>query len=123
MHYSSMPLACAIVAAFVALNVCASEVSAPANGALSQAVYFGDLDLREPAGVETLLKRVRRAAQNVCDPLTSRHFWPQRAKCIDTAMANAIREVDNVALTSRYLAAANAQRRRTERWNSAGVRP
>ena len=123
MRYSSLPRAFAIVAAFVALNVSASEVIASLNGSLTQAVHFGDLDLSTPAGVETLLKRVRRAARNVCTPLTSVHFRPQRAKCIDKAMANAIREVDNIALTTRYLAAENGQRKRTERWNSAGVRP
>lgn len=123
MRYSCVPLAVAVVAAFVALNVSAAEINAPLNGSLTQPVHFGDLDLSTLVGVETLLKRVRRAARNVCSPLTSRHFWPQRAKCIDRAMAAAIREVDNVALTARYLATTNGQRKRTERWNSAGVRP
>ena len=123
MRYSSVPLTFAVVAAFVALNASAAEIATPSNASLSQQVPFGDLDLSKPAGVETLFKRVRRAARNVCSPLTSKYFWPQYAKCIDTATARAIREVDNVALTTRYLAAANGQRKRTERWNSAGVRP
>lgn len=123
MLYSFIPVACAFVAAFAALNVSVAQSITPFNGSFTEAVHFGDLDLSKPAEVEVLLKRVRRAAQNVCDPLTSRHFWPQRSKCIQRAMANAIREVDNTALTARYLAAADGQRKRTERWNSAGVRP
>jgi UrcA family protein len=123
MRYSIIPVACACVAAFAALNVSAAQSMTPFNGSISEPVHFGDLDLSKPAEVEVLLKRVRRAARNVCSPLTSRHFWPQRSKCIERAMANAIREVDNVALTARYLAAGDGQRKRTERWNSAGVRP
>lgn len=123
MRRSSVLLTFAVVAASAALNVSASEVIASFNGPLVQPVHFGDLDLSKPAGVDMLLKRVRRAAQNVCRPLTSVHYWPQRAKCIDRAMAAAIRDVDNVALTARYLATAKGQRKRTERWNSAGVRP
>jgi UrcA family protein len=123
MRYSFVPLACAFVAVFVAVSVSAAQSITPFNGSITQPVHFGDLDLSKPAEVEILFKRVRHAARNVCSPLTSRHLWPQRAKCIDRAMANAIKEVDNLALTTRYLAAAKGQRKRTERWNSAGVRP
>jgi UrcA family protein len=123
MRSSFISVACACVAAFAALHVSAADRTTPFSGSLTEPVHFGDLDLSKPAEVEVLLKRMRRAARNVCSPLTSRHFWQQRSKCIDRAMANAIRDVDNIALTNRYLAAADGQRKRTERWNSAGVRP
>jgi UrcA family protein len=122
---SSTPctLAVIILAASAVLSDSISANAAdPFNRPLSEPVGFGDLDLSKPPEVEELYKRVKRAARNVCRPYSSLHARYMRARCMDAAIARAVRDVGNVALTARHTAA-NAQRSRTERWKSAGVRP
>jgi UrcA family protein len=68
-------------------------------------VKFGDLNLADPVGIETLYKRIERAARQVCDvdaspsdPLHTSHW----RYCYRTAVSNAVRDVNNQKLTAMY---------------------
>jgi UrcA family protein len=80
------------------------------DGVPSIKVYFGDLDLSATAGMDTLSRRIRRAAETVCGSpavvgLNSRLI---HQRCVDRALTNA-------------LAQATTQARQTAATKSAGT--
>ena len=101
-----------VFAAVLALDVAASPVFAqkvaevivrapaplpPGAEVKREVVKFGDLDLRQPAGAETLTGRIRAAAERVCEP-SPRHLASFKdvddyRSCLNGAMNGAVMEV------------------------------
>jgi UrcA family protein len=71
----------------------------------SRVVAFGDLDLRQKAGVITLYSRIKSAAREVCEPLDEINIKLLREgyQCRQNAVAHAVAEVNSQALTNYYL--------------------
>jgi UrcA family protein len=62
------------------------------------AVAYGDLDLTGPAGVNTLLKRVKAASETVCGPSAptlKRELARINAHCRYTAASDGLRQLHN----------------------------
>lgn len=81
-----------------------------ANGARAEqpqvpqvTVSYADLDLSKAAGAQTLYKRIKNAAARVCGSsgrytiLEGRKAWHA---CYDTAVANAVAQIDRPTLTA-----------------------
>jgi UrcA family protein len=62
----------------------------------SKKVMYGDLDLGQPADVSLLYERIRKAARLVC----SDRLFPSLHRCIAAAVEQAVRDVNDVALTA-----------------------
>ena len=65
-------------------------------------VKFGDLNLNSQAGLASLHKRIRNAAESVCSQLETRILGLQGAydDCVATALANGVAAVGNPNLTA-----------------------
>jgi len=100
------------VSAFALLSALSHGRAAAADTPPSEHVRYADLDLNRPAGIETLYRRLSQAARNVCESYSSSHTpdmqW-QRRRCVALAMANAVKDVGNPALTARFLDANRAR--------------
>lgn len=83
----------------LALSACVFTFSAPAA---EMSVSYADLDLARPAGANTLIQRIRVAANAVCGSADIRDLAAsrRRAACVTQAMDNAIRAV-NAPLVAR----------------------
>jgi UrcA family protein len=92
--------------AALALCACLAAYGASAEPSTkSVAVSFADLDLSKAAGAQTLYKRIKAAARQVCGPrdlYTHVGSQKQFRKCYDTAVANAVAEIDRPSLTALY---------------------
>jgi UrcA family protein len=69
----------------------------------TQAVSFADLDLSKPAGAQTLYKRIKAAARQVCGPADQYTFVVSSKTfraCYDKAVADAVAQVDRPSLTA-----------------------
>jgi UrcA family protein len=68
----------------------------------SVAVAYGDLDLDSAAGVNALYRRLRAAAERVCDHPAGRSLADILAyrACFGAALTDAVRDVNSEALTS-----------------------
>jgi UrcA family protein len=63
-------------------------------------VRFADLDLAKIEGVTTLYGRLSHAAREVCDPLISTRWFPEKYHaCVDKAIADAVAKVNRPLLT------------------------
>jgi UrcA family protein len=104
---SNNKLARAGITAAVALYTAlfAYGASAEQTSVRSVTVSFADLDLSKAAGAQALYKRIKVAARRVCGSqgsymyLASRSVW---RKCYDTAVAEAVADVDRPSLTALY---------------------
>src|SRR5687768_133306 len=69
------------------------------------AVEYGDLDLSQVDGAETLYKRITTAARRTCGEATrgSLNQLSRFKQCYQTAVANAVNEVDAKTLTAVHL--------------------
>jgi UrcA family protein len=74
-------------------------------------VRFGDLDLSKPQGAETLYRRIRAAAEQVCAPLDDRDLARHMRfnACVQNAISTAVANVDRAALTAYYEAKTNGR--------------
>jgi UrcA family protein len=96
-----------VIAASVVLTCILATGSAfaggPSEGAPSETVKFGELNLDAPSGVSTLYQRIHAAAQRVCGP-ESRDLarLQQRKTCINEAETNAVKQVNVGALTAYF---------------------
>jgi UrcA family protein len=71
----------------------------------SMKVRFGDLNLQTEEGARVLYHRIQGAARLVCNdaiPAGGLGRASQLWKCIDTAVANAVNQVNNTKLTAMY---------------------
>jgi len=88
------------------LSVAALAISgiAAAGSPDSQSVVvrYGDLNLNSQAGVKSLHKRIRNAAESVCSELSSSVLSLRRTyeQCIDQAVADGVSAVANPNLSN-----------------------
>jgi UrcA family protein len=75
--------------------------SAATRDAPGVVVRFGNLDLNSQAGVASLHKRIRNAAQSVCGPLETRILGLRDAYdvCVNEAVSNGVAAVANPNLS------------------------
>jgi UrcA family protein len=68
----------------------------------SVVVRYGDLNLESAAGIKSLHKRIRNAAQSVCSQLNTRILGlrDDYKQCVDKAVADGIAAVGNANLKS-----------------------
>jgi UrcA family protein len=98
-----------------ALTSLPAQAGSPASTAALK-VQIGDLDLSHSAGIATLYQRLRVAAKQVCGPgeVTGSHVSPRGwQECVNTAVENAVRQLDRPALTTYHQS--HAGRGETER--------
>jgi len=88
-----------IILGFATANVANADPQAPQT----LTVQFGDLNLNNAQGVDALFKRIKNAAESVCNEFEGRTLKEKRlySDCVDTALSTAIARVDRPAL-SRY---------------------
>ena len=99
------------------LPVAALALSSLANASTtttelnSVVVRYGDLNLNSEAGVARLHKRIRNAAESVCDQLETRILGLQTAfkECVADAVDNGVASVDNVNLSQFHAAKSRHQ--------------
>jgi len=74
-------------------------------------VRFGNLDLSKSQGVETLYRRIRAAAEQVCAPLDERDLARHMRfnACVRSAISTAVANVDRPTLTAYYEAKTNGR--------------
>jgi UrcA family protein len=70
----------------------------------SAVVKFGDLNLQNPAGAETLYRRIQHAAEKVCGDTRDIHVLNDiaRRECVERAVAKAVNDVNKPFLTALY---------------------
>lgn len=69
----------------------------------AQTVSFADLDLSKSAGAQTLYKRIKAAARNVCGPADNYTYVTppkQFRQCYEAAIADAVAQIDRPSLTA-----------------------
>ena len=82
---------------FLGLGFC--NVAAADPGAASRIVKFADLNASDPSSAHVLYRRIRAAAQVAC----SYHFFltdTDKGRCVRDATADAVRQVDQPALSA-----------------------
>jgi UrcA family protein len=103
--FYSKTVARAGIAAAIALCtfLLANGASAGEPQKVSKIVSYADLDLSKPAGAQALYNRIKRAAREVCGSADYyKNVSPPKAwrECVDTAVADAVAEVDRPSLTA-----------------------
>ena len=95
-----------IVLGFAATNVANADPQTPQT----LTVQFGDLNLNNPQGVNALFKRIKNAAESVCNHFEGRTLLEKRlySDCVETALSTAVTHVDRPVL-SRYLVERSAK--------------
>jgi UrcA family protein len=85
----------------VALLAISSLATAGARQANGVVVQYGDLNLSSQAGIASLHKRIRNAAESVCGSLETRILGLRDAydTCIDEAVTHSVAAVGNANLT------------------------
>jgi UrcA family protein len=90
--------------AALALSTCLVAYSASAQPKVkAQTVSFADLDLSKAAGAQTLYKRIKAAARNVCGPADNYTYVTpskQFRQCYEKAIADAVAQIDRPSLTA-----------------------
>ena len=103
----SLLLAAAAVGALFLGQPTAVRAEDAADATPTAHVFYGDLDLSQPAGVQKLWGRLNQAARKVCASYTAsvrRDFERRHAECISKAVSDAVSDIDNPALTAHYTA-------------------
>ncbi len=110
-HGASMAVGLALVTVFAGLarNAQAAQPAQPEGTIASQKVYYSDLKLDSPAGIERLYGRIKAAARNVCDlSVTDLEQVEQRVAwqaCFKSAVTAAVARVNDERLTAMHLQA------------------
>lgn len=75
----------------------------------STIVKFGDLNLQNPEGAETLYQRIKSAANKVCWDARDIHVLNDitRRECVERAVAKAVNDVNKPYLTALYARKSN----------------
>jgi len=76
-------------------------VTAAPRGNSSVVVRYADLNLNSQAGIASLHKRIRNAAESVCSELETRILGLRNAydQCVDEAVDSGVAKIGNPALT------------------------
>ncbi len=74
------------------------------EGVLQKSVSYVGLDLNSVTGAQVLLRRLKSAAEQVCEPLeghglVQRYHWRE---CYERALADAVRQVNHPQVTMLY---------------------
>lgn len=110
-HGASMAVGLALLTVFAGLtrSAHADQPAQPAGTIASQKVYYSDLKLDSPAGIERLYGRIKAAARNVCDlSVTDLEQVEQRVAwltCFKSSVAAAVAQVNDARLTAMHLQA------------------
>src|ERR1044071_5030504 len=103
MHMNRFTLA--LAATSLALAITAPAFADPNTAVESVRVMYPDLDLNTSRGTKNLYRRLKSAAQDVCGSLYDIEFLAEMRKverCQQTAMENAVMEVNKPKLTALY---------------------
>jgi len=86
----------------VAALALSGMAAAGSNDVNSVVVRYGDLNLNSQAGVKSLHRRIRNAAESVCSELNTRVLGlrDDYDLCVDEAVKNGVAEVANPNLTN-----------------------
>jgi len=91
----------AICVLFGSAAVGAPWTAAQASMPVSKTVRFADLDIHTAEGAKVLYHRIRLAAQDVCEPLSSDPILREAIPgCVATAIDNAVKKVNAPYLTA-----------------------
>jgi UrcA family protein len=92
-----------LILAAAALSV--SGIASAASDTRSVTVRYGDLNLNSKAGIASLHKRIRNAAESACAPLESRILGLDDAyeACVTDALNRGIAAVGNDNLSNYHL--------------------
>jgi UrcA family protein len=95
-----------LLAALAALSAAAAPTIALSDELPQRSVRFADLDLSQSAGAAVLYVRIKTAAAQVCDQHAVRSLgaFISTRRCVDQAIARAVAEVNEPALTGLYRA-------------------
>jgi UrcA family protein len=91
-----------ILMALAALSVTGiTAAHAAARDTNSVVVRYGDLNLDSQAGINTLHKRIRNAAESVCGPLETKVLGLREAydSCVKQAIEDGVAAVNNTSLS------------------------
>jgi UrcA family protein len=82
--------------------VCGGASLASGSDPPQRIVKFGELDLDKPAGVETLYRRLRSAAKEVCKPGISvpQTLRSKSRACTELTLADAVTQINHPNLTA-----------------------
>lgn len=101
MKFRSVLIAAVAAAALAGGAQAAETVEVDAGGLRSMRVSYAELDLTKPEGARVLLKRLDRAARQVCGEADIRSASARQSKmCRDQAVARAVGFVNRPALTA-----------------------
>jgi UrcA family protein len=96
---NSLGLTRTAIFGLLCLGLCVVATAEPS--AESRTVKFADLDVSKPSDAHVLYRRIRAAAQVVC----SHHFFltdTDKVRCVRDATADAVRRIDEPALSAVY---------------------
>lgn len=94
------------IAAAIAMSVSAPALARTPAAPSTAAVQYADLNVNSEAGAETLLRRIRTAARDVCDVRpghTSLTIRMSRRACVQETMNRTITELNMPMVTIAHL--------------------
>ena len=93
-----------VIISALALALTCVACAGPALDRPQVVVHFADLDLSRSQGTAVLYRRLRAAAETVCAPLDDRDLERHLKfeACAQSALSEAVAEVDRPALTEYY---------------------
>ena len=99
------------------------QASAPWEPNRGEIVRYHDADLTSPAEVARLYKRIHIAAAKVCAPLgaTDLSGHSKRRECIDTAVSQAVSDVNRPELNALHSATIGGWQVASERLSKRGA--
>ena len=94
----------AVAAVCLASVAVAAQANQAANDVPARTVHYSDLNLNTEAGVATLYRRIRNAAEQVCGDVGSRQLEQAAAAraCVRQAIFSSVQSVNNPQLTNEY---------------------
>jgi UrcA family protein len=105
-----------VPAALLLSPLCPADTRADAQisagtEAVTRAVRFADLNLAKDAGIATLYRRIKTAAQNVCEPDRSgrKDAMVDSRRCQKRAIEQAVKDVHSTELTRMHMNLTNNQ--------------
>jgi UrcA family protein len=102
-QFKSIPsLIATLLVAFAGLAKAGSSAAAEPPAALSKKVTYADLNLDSQQGANALYVRLRRAAEDVCEPFDSKELsrhsmWRM---CVRNALTSAVAQVNKPKVTA-----------------------
>jgi UrcA family protein len=96
----------ALIVGFAVTGLPQSAAAAPQMALKQVEVLFGDLNLNKEAGATTLLRRLSKAARDVCDfsPWGNSNLNPKNrsSSCLKATLQKAVADVNHPLVTALY---------------------